>query len=293
MANDRTAGLLINIRDRLSDQRKERWDDAHLIRLLNKQQKILSVDRKLLIAEVDIPLVPGQNVYSMPTDSYRVLRVLGVDSQVLPVYSHSKMDKNIVNIRQQCMANVRQYNTTTTSGRQFNFEGTASWETDEADEPLAVIFDKLTPNTFKIYPKFTSAEESTLQVNGPVANLNTYGIITGGSTALYGAFTGYEFLSNSGDTDSYSLKVYYTREPKDIIDIDSVLEVPSIFDIVLEYQVASLAFRDDSDTLSRQLSTDYMKFSEVELMKLTENQADSYHQSSSSTRVGNYYNGFN
>lgn len=103
-----------------------------------------------------------------------------------------------------------------------------------------------------------------------------------------------KFQSEYGLTESLIfikniMKIYYIKKPKDIVDVNSVIEIDDCFDNALKYYVCGKAFRDDQDTQNRNIGNEELSFYERELQ---EAMSDDSHDFTRTGRVFEYqYNG--
>lgn len=152
----RTQKILTVTRDRLADANQERFSDALLLRLLSQQQVLVCSGSNLLKSKAIINLRSGQAEYSMPDDCLGLTRVLGNDKEVLQIISHKDLDSKMhkINVRNE---------TSASNGRDFDrdFSGTynRSWETDKSINSRYILFDRISPNTLKVYPIPDKIEE--------------------------------------------------------------------------------------------------------------------------------------
>lgn len=248
----RIASILERVRDSLSDPDSDRWSDARLLRLVDEAQRHIAVKAKLLRTKIAIPIIADIAEYSLPEDAFNVTRVLVANAVTLdidnpagkepvPIYSHIDMDRKDI-----------------------------SWETHTGTLIEAVIFDKITPTTLKIYPIPDTSDAVT-----EYTLTSDFGIVTDSTTdvvvppfGLVGSITAtaslsYSFTSDFGVVTDMAaivngLTVYYLRTPNliDDVDIASALEIDAAFDLAIKHYVIGMAFRDDLDAQNRKLGSE-------------------------------------
>jgi hypothetical protein len=167
----RVSDILVRVRDSLADPNKERWSDERLLRLVDEGQRVIAHRAKTLRKKTVIPLLINQAWHQLPSDCHRVIRILGISDEPLPILTHEQMD---------------------------NKYG-VGWETDTGATPKAIVFDKTNTGVIKVYPipssvgnmewVFTSANAATWNSAG---FNQLYGV------AIDSAYTGDSFIGDYG-----------------------------------------------------------------------------------------------
>lgn len=120
----RVSDILVRVRDSLADPNKERWSDERLLRLVDEGQRVIAHRAKTLRKKAAVPLLINQAEHPLPSDCHRVIRILGVNNEPLPILSHEQMD--------------RKYGD--------------GWEADTGATPKAIVLDKTNTGFIKVYP---------------------------------------------------------------------------------------------------------------------------------------------
>lgn len=265
--------ILTRVRDSLSDPKKSRWSDQRLIRLIDEAQKNLVKEAQLLRAKTVVAVVALQNEYVLPSDAFLLTRVVNQDGAPITVTSHDKMDNNEA-----------------TPGY------TREWENDTGIDVTKVIFDKMNPRTFKVYPIPLESDGGEVFINsdyGIVAAVEgdivtpDYGII---GTVSSNAIDTVEINSAYGVVAEMSstvteLTVYYRRLPVELTDEEDFLEVESVYDTAIKHYVVGMALFDDQDTQNTKVGLSVLKFYQNDLgtavkTSKKDNKSNSYHESS-------------
>lgn len=261
----RIANIIKNARYSLADPAKERFSDERLLVLLDEGHKDFARVTKLLKAEIELPIFPGQTLYKLPDDVYQILRCSS-DSVVLPMTSFDEMDQ----FAKRYWTQQTGYDGVSNDPNYALLYDTVSfaWENVTGETIAAVVIDKRKVNEIRVWPIPTSTTGSSyvfetgdppiytgqellgvttsiegftlLDVFGEVANfvgpgaaparIDTFGIIT-------------NILDNV-----QSLRVQYVQTPKDITSESDELQTAPQWDIALKHYIIGHAFRDDLDT---------------------------------------------
>ena len=271
----RIADILTRIRDTLSDPNKNRWSDARLLRLIDEAQKDIATKAKLLRTTVTIQLVPDKHTYDLPSEAINIMRITDIDGNQLPMLSHAQMD-----------------------------EVDSTWEFDTGVSVEQIVFDKINPGQFKVYPIPEVGDVPDTYVAG------TYGVVVGIESdtvsSPYGVIVDIsrsatrlvEFNSPYGELVDMSeviksILVYYHERPAEINAIDlgtSVLNIDEMYDKAIKHYVIAMAWRDDQDTQNRQLAAEELQFYAMEFVSAKKHSAAD--NVSSSKQETTYYNGF-
>jgi len=230
----RVADILTRVRDSLSDDAGDRWTDARLLRLIDEAQKDLAKKSLLLRSKIGVALLADINVYQLPDDTIHFLRFVNADGEEIPVVTHEEMDK-------------------------LNF----GWEIVTGTEIEYIVYDKLNPRMFKVYPipsaaddgdgeSFTTSDFGVVTLSEDDA-VDDFGIATSITTSATLTATWNSDFGVLTDMSSVfqSIVVYYYRYSTliDAIDIaPSVMEIDAIYDRAIKLYVVGEALLDDKDT---------------------------------------------
>ena len=300
MAN-RVSNIITRARDTLSDPSAQRWTDARLLRILDEGQKQIVLTAQLLRKKSTLPLLMGIANYSVPSDCYKILRVL-VDGGVVPINSHEEMDDF--------------------ADRDVVRTVSENWEEYVSSPVTRIVFDKLNTGKFKVYPIPENPETSWNIVNesGDLLTI-PFGILSGATSysfsGQYGICADYsddftnqyqqidDDVSDSlgltvvFDDDSTNLTLYYLKRPveialatgvTDLTTIDDP-EIDSVWDTALKYYVTGMAMRDDKDTQNRQVGNEELLFYASNVKDAMKDSASDF-TSTRTQYVSPYDNGF-
>lgn len=282
----RVSDIITRARDTLADVNKERWTDARLLRILDEGQKQIVLIAKLLRTKATIPILIGVADYSVPTDCYKIIRIL-VDGKKVPLQNHEEMDdfaeRNIIKTMD------------------------SSWESYVGSPVTRIVFDKLNFGTFKTYPIPESVEGSWTVSNSDGSILDIpYGLIVGATgytiSSPYGISVGFsddytnqfqnldvDVDDNYGlctifDDDSTNITIYYLKRPTELAfptgstDLDDVTdpEIDIVWDTALKYYVTGMALRDDKDTQNRAVGNEELGFFSSNVDKAIKDAAEDF-----------------
>lgn len=85
--------ILLRVRDTLADQKKERWSDDRLIRLIDEAQKDLCRRAKLLRSKCEFIVFDNKAYYEMPED-FLLLDKVSINKEYIPLIGHFELDQN-------------------------------------------------------------------------------------------------------------------------------------------------------------------------------------------------------
>ncbi len=230
----RIADILIRVRDTLSDPSGDRWTDARLLRLVDEAQKDLAKRSLLLRTRIGISLLSDIATYEIADDCIHFLRFINEDGVPLTVFTHEQMD-----------------------------DLDSGWEIVTGAEVTHIIFDKLNPRRFKVYPipsavddgdgeafltsdfgVVTVVDDDVVDDFGVTASITTSATLTATWNSDFGVLT-------DMSTIFQSMTVYYYKYPAEINAIDivpSVLEIDAVYDKAIKNYVVGEALLDDKDT---------------------------------------------
>lgn len=263
----RIAEILTRVRDSLADPRKERWDDARLVRLIDEAQKVIARRFELFRGETLVGLTVDSPMYKLPDDVWRITRA-SFDHRVVPMMTYDEMDKR-----------------------------DADWMVKEGTKLEAIIFNNRSMNEIRVYPlpsedflsveyefepDFGSLDKPVLSdgdtfgvvsdIDGDFDNnffnfYNIFGVTdqfegkTGRLFGLISDITDYPgrevtFTSPYGILgDAYyfrELRLQYVRDPKTVVTDQDELELSTTFDTVIKHYVIGMAFLDDLDSQNQE-----------------------------------------
>ena len=175
--DNRIVNILINARDSLSDQSKQRWSDSRLLRVMNEAQKIIALKSGTLREQQDLVVGYGTPFYDLPSDCHRLLRV-AYKGGVLPLLSYEQMDKRYGD----------------------------DWETHTGSTIEAVVFDKNRRGQIRVYPIVTFDESSS---NWSIVPSITYSYDPAQLNTIYGVAVDSDYLPDTIDLYGVVTSVTY------------------------------------------------------------------------------------
>jgi len=240
----RIEDILTRARDTLSDPKKERWSDDMLLRLLDEACKILVEHTGYIKSRILVPLIADQAIYTLPDTVRKITRILDKNGVSLPFYTHEGADK------------------------RFGIY----WETLVQDPVVAIIYDRLKTNEFKVYPMPVTVDPALVVPTTPEYGFTTsiVDVAVTGVNDPYGVITG--LIAPSVD----SLTVYCTMNPVTITTVNDTLEFNPIFDTALKFYITGMALRNDKDTQNRQVGNEELSFFRTELKAITKDSASNF-----------------
>ena len=272
----RIADILVRVRDTLSDPTGSRWSDARLLRLIDEAQIDIAVKNNLLRTKVTQIVAKDKVVYSLPADAVRMTRAVFADGSRLPIKSHDDMDlKDPV------------------------------WEVTTGSTVQYLVFDKLNPGEFKLYPipavtpevedfTFNSLYGAVVTITND-SIINNYGVVANitDTPALSSSFNSPHGLVADMSTLEVGLIIYYNRRPIEVNAIDtteSYLEIHNIYDKAIKHYAIGMAWRDDQDTQNRALGKEELGFYAMEFVEAKSNSSSD--NLSASKQATTYNDGF-
>lgn len=231
----RIADILERVRDSLSDPNGDRWTDARLLRLIDEAQRDLAKKSLLLREKIGVSLLADIAVYELPVDTIHFLRFVNSEGEEIVSKTHEQMDKL-----------------------------DPGWEIRTGSSVEYIVYDKLNPRQFKIYPIITASDDGA----GETFLLSDYGVVTAidddtlsgdfgvsasitTSATLTATWSSIYGVMTDMSTIYQSIVVYYYRYPQTINAIDiapSELEIDAIYDRAIKLYVIGEALLDDKDT---------------------------------------------
>ena len=268
----RVEEILRRARFVLADVQEQRWSTDRLLTLIDEAQKDIARHTRLLNGTVQIPLYKYVSEYKLPGDLYLIQRA-SIDGCPLPFVSYDKMDEYV---RKQAINSYSYY-------RYYPYQATCSnfgdykycWEAMYGKEIEAVLYDKRNQQEIRVFP--IPAEHGTDdlvpfdQLEGVLTTLTNaemdspFGIatdVTGDVDPVeesdVGEVTGLTQLNQV-------MKLWYIRDPADVVDTDSELEIPTMYDTAIRYFVIAQAFYDDNDAGFQAKGNNFISLYEREL----------------------------
>ena len=200
--DNRIVNILINARDSLSDQSKQRWSDSRLLRIMNEAQKIIALKSGTLRAKDSFQIGYLQALYQLPSDCHRLLRVVYKDKS-LPLLSHEQMD--------------RRYG--------------EDWEAHTGEYAEAIVFDKNKRDYVRVYPLVAFDESSS---NWTIVPSITYSYDPSEFNQIYGVVADSDYLPDSVDlygvVTSITYEDVYQTVGDDCICTSTITESEGTFD---------------------------------------------------------------
>lgn len=230
MSSARINTILRNVRSMLSDTNESRWSTPDLISLIDEAQKDICKEAKILKKRLYLNIRPGIAFYSLPDDLIRLERVL-YKGVTIPLKGHMDMDNEIPN-----------------------------WETRFGDDVECIVYDKLNQKDIRLYPCPYPDEnpDPIVPVFGVVENLNGFWMQN-----ILGVLSDVEI---SAEEISYnevpyenSILFHYIRYPSTVVDVNSSLEISSVYDKLIESYVKGMALRGDMDTQNRTVGAEELE----------------------------------
>ena len=261
----RVERILSNARLTLADPNKERWDDQTLIAILNEAQIDFCQQTQMLHERINVPINAGDAYFDLPEDCWMLTRVLYNDSP-LPLVSHKELDN------------------LTMSRGVSNFGNSiagSNWETTTGT-PQAIVYDRRNMLQGKVYP---------IPKDSDVVE-NIYGVVSSNVSNLYGVTTameGFDVEPIYGVAVDLAvfLTCYYLKNPAEIADITTEIDIPSMYDIALKFYVVGQALMNDIDTAYQQKGAAQMAIYERHIQIAKSSSARDF------TRAGQFHTEYN
>lgn len=231
--------ILNSARRTLADPNAQRWTDSDLLQILIEGQEDFNQQTEFLQGRVDIVPEEGNPIFDLPTDCWKLSRVL-YDGSALPFITHRELDE---------MSSRKKF-------KDFgNIYADADWE-NETGEPIAIIYDRISFETGKIYPipENLPTQEALEDAFGVVTTINAdddqFGVVTATTDSSGNInYTDDDFgVVSSFEEFTTFLRCYYIKNPQEIEDVNGTLDIPAMYDIALKFYVTGQAFLDDIDT---------------------------------------------
>lgn len=241
LVKTRVSKILDLARSKLGDKSGLLWSDSELLNLVESGQQQLLNNIPAVYGKAYLSLDSGRSYYNFPED-FRLLNAVQYKGIDLPLY---------------CIQEVA-----TAYGED--------WTVHTGDTPLCVVYDKVNPMQFIVYPRqtltrswpevygvVTDSEVFTLDdLEGVVSDLDSSGNddqtfietnidyesspvsyhIEYSLDSLYGVVTN---IPTSLDllNDETKLVIYYAATPGDLSSVTDQLVVPKSYDLALQYFV--------------------------------------------------------
>lgn len=212
--------ILISTRDILADQEKSRWEDSHLIRILNDGIANFTIHTSYAKSKVFIGLELGISTYDLSNYAINLDRV-SYKGIPLPAKSEEELDRINPN-----------------------------WEDEEGEEPLYVCFENLRQGVFKIYPKVNNLAYDVITQNQSYGGL--IDITIDEELFLLPEITNISFGTNKYVT------VNYIDKPIAVTTLTDTINIPEIYKAAMVAFVSGMALRANQDTINRQYGTEQL-----------------------------------
>lgn len=280
----RIADILLRARDTLADPNKERWSDPRLIRLIDEGQRDIAKHTRVLKSETTVTPLDGIATYQLPDDVWLLTRAAFQDC-VIPFNSHEEMD-SLVRTQQLSSTYPDVYSSYGSTVSDFSLVDYC-WEAETGTEIAALIYDRRMPNTIKMFPIPTGAAFDVADNLGLATSIDghefnsVYGVVTDVQGSEVKPIFG---VTVAGEQFTGTVRLWYIQMPDALVDENSTLQLPSMWDVALKHYVIANAFDDDYDEKSLGKSQKALQYYERELgvIKKTEAQdgvRSSKHQS--------------
>lgn len=262
---NRIATLMLRVRDSLSDPNATRWSNDRLLRLMDEGQKVIARKAKLLRSRAEIAVISEIATYSLPLEASLLTRVLASDAT--PASTSTTVARQSIRLK---------------SHQQMD-EIDPDWESRTGSSIEYIVFDKLSPQQFKVYPIPVDNDEVSEHVftsdlgvltDSTGDTVDPYGVVTDLTTTdiLATTFTSHLGVVTDMTSAITSLVVYYLHRPPTLddytkIDVEQVLTIPEDWDNALKHYMVGMALRDDKDTQNRTIGNEELGFFTAELME--------------------------
>lgn len=254
----RVENILERARDTLADPKAQRWSDDRLLRLLDEGQTDIAKHSRILKGEADINPLIGTAMHQLPEDVWLLTRAAFNDCEI-PFHSHDEMDELVrTRVVDRTDPSELYYSRRGTTTRDFSFSNVC-WELDEGIAIEALIYDRRNMDEIRFFPIPMSNRDYNFDPNvfGVVTGVDTeydveppFGVVTGFVSSVeihileadpFGVLTGAAVFDGT-------VHIWYIRMPNAVTELDSELDIPSMWDAALKHYVTSHAFDDDYDT---------------------------------------------
>lgn len=275
----RLADILTRARDSLADSGGTRHLDDRLIRLADDAQKDLAKRLKLLRGTTTIDMLNGVAEYDLDSKTYSITRAVK-DGAPVNMTSHFNLDAE-----------------------------DASWEDAEGNEIKNIVLDKRAIHKIKVHPIPTDLDlftEYTMSITYGIAAIvedfgfaSDFGIVAAMVDESVDEIIMREGITDGNDmglvetdfgivVDMYdtfeTVKFYRTYAPTDLVDINSLLEIDSQYDVAMKFYIVGHTLRDDNDSQNRILGNDNLTFYEEQVLIATGDTQNTHAATPRSTR---------
>lgn len=260
----RIEDILEGARDLLADELPSaRWDDPKLIRFLNEGYKEAVITNKLLKGDIEFFIDDDVRFLLLPDKVFLPTRVL-YNGTKISFLTHQDLDR-----------------------QHEEHHPSRFWECDEGPDPLALIFDLQDRRNATIFPILRDITKTPYTFNpntlgvlltiGTVSTGNPFGVIANvDDSAKEDGFIIPAFGVAANADDRGVIKVFFDRKPGELTDINSVIEIDSVFDIALKYYTIHMAFAADQDTMDNRMSEKYLSMYAAKITKAKKDAAMGY-----------------
>lgn len=220
----RVTDILDNVRDILSDEDKQRWTDAKLLRLFNEGLKTWVIGTGTHKTRGYIPLEVNTALYDMSPYSFNIDRI-----QYMNIALEAKTEEEMDAIED-------------------------NWQDTVGPEPLYVIFSNYKQGLFRIYPKVTELAADNITYN------SLYGALI--DIEIVDELLQIPQIDNLLFGTTKYLVVFYTGKPSTVTltTADAELNINPLYDIAITSYISGQALRLDADTLNRAFGAEQLQY---------------------------------
>ena len=277
--------IMNQARERLGDEKKQRWSDSRLLSIVSQGQVDICTESGYLRQEVLIPLVVGETRFNLPSDCFAVKRV-EYDGIKLPLHQRSDKDVGRISVTSDYVAyksnlqmdKLEVIPAIEEMSREITFvKGDFIDDSLYVANPYGVVVstDDIDVTVDPVYGVVTGLElTSDLSVPsdkyGEVAGSSTdvasvdfpngeYGVVIeaeyaftdkkyGGISAVKGHIVSGKYgivASIASKQDTFH--VYYSASPAKLKFKEAILVMPEIWEDLLMRYVVGTALQDDND----------------------------------------------
>lgn len=248
----RVSDIFIRVRDKVGDQDGERWDNERLIRVFNDCLDDISIHTKMFRGSRIIPLYQGKSTYDLPEDLIKLKRTLWEDRTLTLVtsdYMDEKVDlswrlRNTEKELRYAIYDEQDALKLRLWPRPISDTLTESYDFDDsADGVTDVIFEFESPEVFGVIGTLVDSEsvDDTFDLYGVIADID----------------------------ETQAITVIYDRHAKHIVDVDSVLELPRVYDKAIPHFIASMLLRADTNERNRAYSEEELNLYARDLAEIS------------------------
>lgn len=233
--------ILDGARLTLGDKSKDRYSDNDLILLLNEAQEDFCKETKILKGLKEVHLKEFEAFADLPSDCWQLTRASYRNTK-LPLMTYADVDHIISN---QAVFN--------------KLDIKAGWE-EAIGIPQALIYDKNNLDKVRVYPIPANIDEEE--------DFNGFGVVTSIDALVDDGSVSTEYgVVSQVFTAGGILRVYYVRNPEEILETTDELSIPPMFDIALKYYIIAHSFMNDLDSGWQEKGLQQLRFYEREVQR--------------------------